>query len=157
MLIAATSRFAVAVLLLASTQIYQVDAGAFKCYEDYRAITDTGSPQHMLQLEAYTDDSGLRKVGDRYCMALGSAYGSEIGTEYDIVLESGYTLPCVLADQKADRDTVAGHTRDRSGAVMEFIVDTYRLPETVRRMGDVSYISPEFKGKIKEIRKASKR
>ena len=156
MLTAAAGKLAVAFLLLASVQTFQVDGGAFKCYEDYRALTDTSSPQYQLQQEAYTDEAGLRKVGYRYCIALGSAYGSEIGTEYDIELESGYTLPCVLADQKADRDTVQGHTRDRNGAVVEFIVDTYRLPEIVRQMGDASYISPEFRGKIKEIRRAKK-
>lgn len=149
-------KLAIAVMLLTSVHTYQVDAGAFKCYEDYRALTDTTSLQYQLQQEAYTDEAGLRKVGHRYCIALGSAYGSEIGTKYDIVLENGSLLPCILADQKADRDTVKGHTQDRHGAVVEFIVDTYRLPEIVRQMGDASYISPEFRGKIKEIRRAVK-
>lgn len=153
MLTAATSKLAVAILLLASVQTFQVDGGAFKCYEDYRAITATDSPQYVLQQEAHTDENGLRRLGDRYCVALGSAYGSNIGDKYDIALENGYTLQCVLADQKADRDTVQGHTRDRNGAVVEFLVDTYRMPEIVRQMGDVSYIGPEFEGEIKEIRR----
>lgn len=156
MLTSTASKLAVAVLLLVNTHSYQVDAGAFKCYEDYRALTDTSSPQYQLQQEAYTDEAGLRKVGHRYCIALGSAYGTKIGTEYDLILGNGSMLPCVLADQKADADTVRDHTQDRSGAVVEFIVDTYRLPEIVRQMGDVSYISPEFRGKIKEIRRAKR-
>lgn len=154
MLTSTAGKLAVAVMLLASTQVYQVDAGAFKCYEDYRALTDTSAPQYELQLEAYTDELGLRKVGDRYCVALGSAFGTEIGTKYDIELASGYTLPCILADQKADKDTVKGHTRDRHGAVIEFIVDTERLPQICRQMGDISYISDEFTGEVKTIRRA---
>lgn len=153
MLTSTASKLAVAVLLLVNTQVYQVDAGAFKCYEDYRALTDTSSPQYQLQQEAYTDEAGLRKVGHRYCIALGSAFGTEIGAKYDITLSNGYTLQCVLADQKADHDTVQGHTRDRNGAIVEFVVDTYRLAGCVRQMGDISYTSPEFQGEIKEIRR----
>lgn len=156
MLTSATTKMAVAILLAMSVQTFQVDAGAFKCYEDYRAITDTSSPQYALQMEAYTDECGLRKIDGRYCVALGSAFGTDIGTKYDIVLASGYVLPVILADQKADRDTINGHTQDKSGAVVEFIVEADRLPAEVRHMGDVSYIGPEFTGEVKEIRRLEK-
>lgn len=153
MLTAAAGKLAVAFLLLAGVQTFQVDGGAFKCYEDYRAITATDSPQYALQREAHTDENGLRRLGNRYCVALGSAFGTEIGAKYDITLSNGYTLQCVLADQKADHDTVQGHTRDRNGVVVEFVVDTHRLAGCVRQMGDISYTSPEFQGEIKEIRR----
>ena len=156
MITSATTKMAVAILLAISVQTFQVDAGAFKCYEDYRCITSVSSPQYALQMEAYTDEYGLRKVGDRYCVALGSAFGSDIGTKYDIALASGYVLPVILGDQKADCDTVCGHTQDKNGAVIEFIVEADRLPVDVRRMGDVSYAGEEFAGKIKEIRRLEK-
>ena len=129
---------------------WSVEQGAYKCYMDYRAITDTASPQWQIQQGAYTDSHGLRKVGDRYCIALGSAYGTEIGSRYIVLLDTGVRFKAILADQKADRDTNAEHTADMSGAVVEFVVDTPCLPSVVRRMGDVSYVDG-FNGKVKRI------
>lgn len=129
---------------------WSVGHGSYKCYMDYRCITDTSSPQWELQQGAWTDENGLRKVGDRYCVALGSAFGSTIGTEYTIELETGEMLRCVLADQKADQDTNAEHTADMNGAVIEFVVDTPCLPSEVRSMGDISYING-LKGKVSKI------
>lgn len=127
-----------------------VGYGSYKCYMDYRTITDTSSPQWQLQQGAWTDEDGLRRVDDRYCVALGSAFGSMIGTNYIIELETGEMLRCVLADQKADRDTNAEHTADMNGAVVEFVVDTPCLSDTVRSMGDISYIEG-FNGKVEKI------
>lgn len=129
---------------------WSVGYGSYKCYMDYRCITDTSSPQWELQQGAWTDENGLRRVGDRYCVALGSAFGSTIGTNYIIELETGEMLRCVLADQKADRDTNAEHTADMNGAVIEFVVDTPCLSDTVRSMGDISYIEG-FNGKVEKI------
>lgn len=129
---------------------WSVGHGSYKCYMDYRTITDASSPQWQLQQGAWTDENGLRRVGDRYCVALGSAFGSMIGDEYIIELESGAQLKCVLADQKADRDTNAEHTADMNGAVVEFIVDTPCLSDTVRSMGDISYIRG-FQGNVRKI------
>jgi len=129
---------------------WSVGYGSYKCYMDYRAITDTGSPQWELQQRAYTDENGLRRVDDRYCVALGSAFGSQIGSKYIIELESGETFRAILADQKADRDTNAEHTADMNGAVVEFVVDTPMLPQKVRSMGDISYIKG-MKGKVRKI------
>lgn len=137
------------IAILSATDWY-VGQGSYKCYEDYRAITDTSSPQWELQQGAWTDENGLRRVGDRYCIALGSAFGSMIGSKYIIELESGETFRAILADQKADRDTNAEHTADMNGAVIEFVVDTPMLPDKVRSMGDVSY-TQGMKGKVRKI------
>lgn len=134
---------------------WDVGQGSYKCYMDYRTITDTSSPQWQLQQGAYTDRNGLRKVGDRYCIALGSAFGTKIGTEYTIELESGAQFQAVLADQKADCDTNAEHTADINGAVVEFIVDDQLLDETAKRMGDVSYIAG-MQTKVNKIYKEGK-
>ena len=129
---------------------WSVGYGSYKCYMDYRTITDTSSPQWELQQGAWTDENGLRRVGDRYCIALGSAFGSMIGAEYTIELEHGERFKAILADQKADQDTNAEHTADMNGAVVEFVVDTPCLSDTVRSMGDISYIEG-FNGKVEKI------
>lgn len=152
MLTSATTKMAVAVLLTVSSIAWHPGGGEYKCYMDYRAITSTGSPQYQLQQEAYTDKCGLRRVGCFYCVALGSAFGSEIGTHYVITLSSGKQIPVILADQKADGDTTPDNTRDYIGAVIEFVVDTPALPSVVRATGDVGSISM-FDGSVKEIRR----
>lgn len=152
MIATGASKLAVAVLLTISSTAWFPGGGEFKCYMDYRAITSTGSPQYQLQQEAWTDKCGLRRVGCFYCVALGSAFGSEIGTHYVVTLSSGKQIPVILADQKADGDTTPDNTRDYNGAVLEFVVDTPALPSVVRTTGDVGSISM-FGGSVKEIRR----
>lgn len=130
---------------------------SFKTYMDYRAITDTNSKQWKLQQNAYTDASGLRKVDDYYCVALGSAFSSEIGAKFEITLQDGQTFKAILADQKSDRHTDATNKYRPLGNgkinVVEFIVDSDKLEPLARTMGDISYISNGiFEGEIKEIR-----
>lgn len=49
---------------------------SFKAYMDYRCITDTSSVQYEMQQQAYTDGRGFRKIGDDYCVALGTGFTS---------------------------------------------------------------------------------
>ena len=126
---------------------------SFKSYMDYRAITDEDSMQYKLQQEAYTDNNGLRKVGDYYCVALGSYYGSEIGQCYLITLDTGDSFKAILADQKADSDTDENNQyteTDNGGNVVEFVVDVKKLPGAVRWQGTVSAIDG-FNGSIESI------
>lgn len=155
MLTSSATKMTVAVLLTLSTVAWHPGGGEFKCYMDYRAITDTGSPQYQLQLEAWTDDAGIRRVGCFYCVALGSAYGSDIGAKYLITLSTGQEFLAILSDQKADKDTVQNHTKDRSGAVIEFVVDTPKLSYAVKNSGSISSI-PMFKGEVVKIRRLDK-
>lgn len=104
------------------------------------------------QAEAWTDRHGCRRFNGDYCIALGSAYGSQIGARYIITLDTGKEFTAVLADQKADHDTVQGHTRDRHGAVIEFVVDSTMIPAAVRHSGDISSI-PGMEGEVTEIRR----
>ena len=152
MLTSAVTKTAVALFLSLTAAAWYPGGGDFKCYEDYRTLTDTSSPQYELQQEAWTDECGLRRVDNFYCIALGSAYGTEIGTKYLITLSSGNEFIAVLADQKADCDTIDGHTRDINGAVIEFVVDTDYLPQEVKAMGDVSAID-YFSGSVEQIRR----
>lgn len=123
----------------------------FKSYMDYRTITR--GAQLELQKQAYTDANGCRKVGNYFCIALGSYYGSEIGAKYRIHLSDGTSFLGILADQKADKDTNATnqytiYNRD----IIEFIVDTNRLPSAVQLSGSLSSLE-KFEGKVVGIDK----
>lgn len=65
-------------------------SGETKTYAYYTAVTAKGSPQYALlnSDECYTDEeTGIRMIGDYYCVALGSFYGSTIGTRYRITFQ----------------------------------------------------------------------
>lgn len=126
----------------------------FKSYMDYRTITSEVSPQYELQNEyAYTGNYGIRMVNDRYCIALGSYFTSNIGQYVDLVLENGAIIPCILADQKDDE-----HTDDtnaitmHNGCVSEFVVDTDSLISDAKTYGDISYCDAAWDARVVEVR-----
>lgn len=126
-------------------------SNSFKSYMDFRCIKNRSSKQYKLQKKAHTNKkNGIRMVGDRYCIALGSYYTRKIGTKVNLVMKSGKVIECIMADMKADSDTINKHRQHRDGSVVEVVVDTKRLSKKVRRMGNVSYAKP-FAGSIKKI------
>ena len=114
-----------------------------KSYMSYTAITNKSSPQYKMQLRAKTDEiTGIRMIGDRYCVACGSGISDKIGTYLDVTLESGAVIDCIVGDVKADRHTRGGQClQGLDGSTIEFIVDTKRIPEEVEQTGDLSSIS----------------
>lgn len=125
---------------------------SFKSYMSYRAVSSS-SAQGKLQAKAKTDkETGIRKVDGRYCIALGSYYCSKIGTKIDLVMANGSIVKCILADQKANRDTDAKNQKTSDGSIAEFLVDMDELPSRVKTMGNVSYAAKELKGNISKIR-----
>lgn len=113
-----------------------------KSYMDYRAITSVESNQYKLQQIANTDEDGIRKVNDRYCIAVGSYYTTNIGQYIDVELENGSIIYGILADCKDDKHTDSKnqiHIND--GSVIEFVVDTNYLDVMAMKMGDISYIN----------------
>lgn len=128
------------------------EKNSFKSYMSYRAVSSS-SAQGKLQAKAKTDSkTGIRKVDGRYCVALGSYYCSRIGTKIDLVMENGSIVKCILADQKANRDTDAKNQKTSDGSIAEFLVDMDELPSKVKTMGNVSYASKELKGEISKVR-----
>ena len=121
----------------------------FKSYENYKKITNTSSAQYKLQQEAYTGNYGIRMVGDRYCVAMGSYWAKKIGTKLDVYLESGELIKVILGDNKQDQHTSHGR---RVGAnnkdVLEFIVDVDQIPQKVKNSGNFNCI---FKGKVSSV------
>lgn len=124
-------------------------SGETKTYAYYTAVKARRSPQYrLLRSEAcYTDEAtGIRMVDGFYCVALGSYYGTTIGTKYRITLEGGKELNVILCDQKSDRHTDEHHQYARRNQdIVEFYVEKSKLPKGIR--GDFSRLE-QFSGKV---------
>ena len=128
--------------------------GAFKSYTDYRCLSRS-SAQWKLQEQAYTDENGLRKIGDAYLVALGSYYGTTIGARYIVTLSTGIQFNIILCDAKDDRHTNSTHQYTVvNGCVLEFYVETESMPKRVRQMGSIGALE-EFKGTVVSIEKTA--
>ena len=132
---------------------------SFKTYMDYRKITDESSAQYMLQMEAYTDDMGLRKYEDHYIVAMGTYYSDNVGDTFKITLDNDTSFNVIIGDIKADCHTDSQNmyspVYDNNGNlisanVIEFIVDTNKLDRSVTKLGTVSAYD-DFKGNIIKI------
>lgn len=124
--------------------------GLFKSYTDYRLLSKS-SKQWQLQEQAYTDENGLRKIGDAYLVALGSYYGTKLGTRYTVTLSNGSVFDIILCDSKQNRHTDAKNQVCLSnGSVLEFYVDSAKLPKVVKRSGSISSID-KFSGYVVSI------
>lgn len=133
---------------------YPSGFGAFKSYTDYRCLSRS-SPQWALQEQAYTDENGLRKIGDAYLVAMGSYYGTTLGTTYVVTLSNGNSFTVILCDGKADRHTDANNQVCLSnGSVIEFYVESDKMPSIIRQMGSVGALE-QFSGSIISIEKVA--
>ena len=129
-------------------------SGSTKTYAHYTAVTARSTAQYKLlnSSECYTDEeTGIRMVDDCYCVALGSYYGSKIGTKYRIELSTGKSFKVILCDQKSNRHTDANNQYAvRNKDVIEFYVQKSKIPKSVR--GNYGNLS-QFKGDIVSIEK----
>lgn len=131
----------------------------FKSYMSYKAITHKSSKQYKIQNKyAYTGTYGIRQVNDRYCVAVGTYFQMEVGTYFDLVLENGTVIQCILSDVKDNKHTLSDNiTTASNGCVSEFITDIRCLPYDVRNnkgtgTGDISDCCEEWDSPVKEIR-----
>lgn len=126
---------------------------SFKTWMSYKAVTDKNSPQYKyIQAWGWVDNegfmrcSGERDLGieqDYYLVALGSYYGTTIGTKYRITLDTGKVFYVVLADCKDDKHTNSTNQYVLvNGNVVEFLVDTSKLNKDVKRMGSANIYEP---------------
>ena len=129
---------------------YLTPNNIIKSYMDYGCIKTW--KQYDLQKIAYTGNYGIRQVNGRYCVAVGSAFTTEIGTYIDLVLENGEIIPCILADCKDDEDTDINNIITHDGSLAEFVVDTDFLSKTVKYTGDISTATENWESKIIEVR-----
>jgi hypothetical protein len=140
-----------------SKGIYTIpdNGGRFKSYTNYRLLSKSSPQWNKIQCHenAYTDENGLRKVGDYYCVAMGSYYSSTLGDTFEVTTEGG-TFRVVLCDFKANQHTDSTNRYTaHNGCVIEFYVDMDSLDSAARRMGDISYADSKFSGKITSITK----
>lgn len=142
-------------LLTAILAAFTLSTG-FKSYMDYRCITDVDSIQYEMQQTALTDENGFRRYGGMYMVAVGSYWG-ECGDVIEIRLDSGESFTAVIGDVKSDSETDETNSYAEIGGradVVEFIVDTDGLDDTVKLMGDCSY-TDGLEGEIIEITAAA--
>lgn len=125
----------------------------FKTWMSYKAVTNKSSPQYkFIHTYGWSDAEGfMRCFGERdlgitddyYLIALGSYYGTTIGTKYRITLDTGKVFYGVLADCKSDRHTnptnqYVSHNRN----IVEFLVDRSKLNKNVKQMGSANVYMP---------------
>lgn len=123
----------------------------FKSFMPYKAITNKSSKQYKLQQKAYTGNYGIRMVEDRYCAVLGSYFKKEIGTRFDLVLENGAIIKCILGDIKSSKDTKEDNITSFNGCISEFIVDTSHLSNNVKALGDMSHCNDSWNSPVVKI------
>lgn len=122
---------------------------SFKSWMSYKAVTNKNSAQYKFirtwgwaDSEGFMRCSGERDLGidqDYYLIALGSYYGTEIGTKYKITLDTGRVFYGALADCKDNRHTNSTNQYvSHNGNVVEFLVDTSKLNKDVKRMGSAN-------------------
>ena len=136
-----------------NTTVKNVPPGhSFKSYTNYKLL-NPNTLQGQLQKLAYSDENGLRKVGEYYCVALGSYYGTTIGDCYIITLSSGNQFKMTLCDAKSDRHTDANHQYTTANkCITEFYVDYTCFNRRAKSAGSISVL-PGFEGSIVSIEK----
>lgn len=117
-----------------------------------KSIFHSASKQYKLQQMCYTGAYGIRQYDGRFCVALGSYFGCDIGQYFDLVLANGTVIPCVMADQKADKHTDANNiVTVHSGCMSEFICDRAVLNSNARRDGNISSCTKEWDSKVVQV------
>ena len=133
---------------------YSIPANrGFKSYESYKVFGTSGSTaQSRLQQQAVTNENGFRMVNGRYLVAAGTAFGMSIGQEFDVILENGTVIPCMLGDAKANRHTDSSNIFTLSnGCCTEFIVDPSALNAAVKASGNCSSLCEEWNSPVVTI------
>ena len=134
---------------------------SFKSWMSYKAITNRNSKQYKFigtwgwsDNEGFMRCSGERDLGidqDYYLIALGSYYGTQIGTKYRITLDTGRVFYGALADCKDNKHTNSTNQYiPHNGNIVEFLVDTKRLNKNVKQMGSANVYMP-LNGRIVKI------
>lgn len=133
---------------------------SFKTYMDWRTITNKDSDQYkFLNTWGWCDENGFMRAGgerdlgipdDYYMIALGSYYGTTIGTKYKITTNTGNVFYGVLVDCKDDADTNSTHQYAYNNDIIEFIVDTRVLNKDVKVMGSAN-VFMSLNGKVASI------
>ena len=126
---------------------------SFKTWMSYKAVTDRMSSQYRyINTYGWSDEQGFMRSNrdefagiedDYYLIALGSYYGTQIGTKYRITLDTGKVFYGVLADCKDNKHTnITNQYVPHNKNIIEFIVNTSKLNKDVKVMGNANYYEP---------------
>lgn len=132
------------------------DHDEIKTVMDWRKITNVNSEQYKLQRQenVYTEkETGLRKIGDKFIVALGYGYGEYIGQEFEITMENGFVFGAILGDFKAKKDTDPTNRVHNDGSIIEFIVEQDLLEKAIKLNNVQNSTVYNFKGKVKSIKR----
>ncbi len=123
-----------------------------KSYMDWRKITCKTSYQYALQDYCSTNYRGIRTVNGRYCIAIGTFFDADVGQYVTLNLENGVSIPCIVADIKADVDTDERNIFTViNGCCSEFVIEADMLPYETRRSGDISTMYTNWNSPVYSI------
>ncbi len=118
-----------------------------KTYESTDKIT-YGVPGEVNRA-ASPDEDGFMMLNGRYLVAIGTAFGIEPGQYFDITLNNGTVIPCIMGDTKADCDTDESNMFTvKCKCATEFIVKISAMSEQDKLFGDCSRIKEGWDEKV---------
>ena len=124
-----------------------MDGNTTKTVLPYKAF-GKNTNQAKLQLLCQTNEVGLRVYDGRFTIAVGTYFNTAIGQYFDLVLENGTVIPCIMGDLKADIHTDSrGLFTEASGCMTEFIVDRTYLPNK----NSATYCYEEWNSKVVNV------
>ncbi len=101
---------------------------------------------------AIPDSDGFMKLDDRYLVAIGQRFNTIPGQYFDLVLENGVVIPCMMGDAKANCDTDSTNTFTyHSSCCSEFIIDKYSIRSDINQRGNASLKYPEWDSPVVQI------
>lgn len=125
----------------------------FKSYMGYNTITSPASDQYKLQQKATTSYNGIRMVDGRYCIAVGTHFGTRIGQYIDLVLANGTVINCIRGDVKADAHTDTNNIfTTANGCCSEFIIDPNVLMNKIKLSGNMSNLYEDWDSPVVSIK-----
>ena len=115
---------------------------------DEAMVTKHKADVVKLQSLCQTNEVGLRVYDGRFTIAVGTYFNTAIGQYFDLVLENGTVIPCIMGDLKADIHTDSrGLFTEASGCMTEFIVDRTYLPNK----NSATYCYEEWNSKVVNV------
>lgn len=129
------------------------DIGNIKTYMDYTKICKNSKQGKIVYAtQAWTDEDGLRRWEDYYCVALGSYYGN-VGDKFWIETANGNKYKIIKADEKANKHTDASNRYTvATKCMIEWIVETNKLNYFVKNSGNINNVE-KVSGNIVKITK----
>ena len=135
---------------------------SFKSYEPVSAISKSSTQGRFISTWSWVDDNGFVRCGgerdfgiedDYYLVAMGSYYGTEIGTKYKVTTDTGNVFYVALGDQKDNRDTNGTNQYGvNNNDIIEFIVNTRSLNSLVKSAGSANVLM-HLNGNIASVEK----